>query len=146
MNIEETPYDTKITSFISQNPRNKLIIVKHDIIGIEFINMDFTLSNAFIDIIGDPHFSMKAKDVIATIITNGLKSNTQVGRYVVISNLGILLEDELRFDFESFIDDHSQNQVLFLKWEGEIDHGKLYFLTKQKGLEIDISGLSYIVI
>lgn len=146
MSTKETENDSVITSFISQNPRNELIIVKNGFSGIEFLNMDVTLSNAFVGIIGERHFSLKAKDIIHDTMRKEHKSHEAWGEYIGLSNLGILLEKELRFDFKSFLNDHSQNQVLFLKWAGETEPGKLYFLTKKHGLEIDISNLSHIVL
>jgi hypothetical protein len=68
------------------------------------------------------------------------------GRYLSIENIGVLFEPELKLDFASLLDSYSQNNVLFVKWEGEIDAENIYFLTKEKGIKKNIKNLSHIVI
>jgi len=149
MNIELSTYQSRISDFISQMPRNKLVIVKDgidDIDDIQFLNIGDILSNSFVDIITHTQFSLKAKDIIAQVLDQKSESHNELGKYLAISNIGILLEEELKFDFKSFLDTYSNDQVLLLKWEGLIENNKLYFLTKQNGIEIDISDLSHIII
>ena len=114
--------------------------------GLSFINIDKELCIRFKDISTEPYFSLKAKDYIATYISKNVSNSSPYGKHVAISDIGILLEKELRFDFIAFLDKYSQNQTLFLKWDGEIIDNKLYFLTKKNGIEIDISDLSHIIL
>ena len=94
----------------------------------------------------DKRFSLRAKDLIYHYLNDTIHNNDQYGKHLAISGVGLLLEKELQFDFTSFLDSYSQNHLLFLKWEGEIINDTLYFLTKQHGLKINISNLSYKVL
>jgi len=146
MNEVTGTYHNTVLDFLSKNPRNKLIIVSRELGDIKFINLDNELSSQLNGIKIISRFSLKAKDLINDFLNNNTKINDRIGRHLAISGIGILLEKELKLDFPSFLDQYSQNQTLFLKWDGEITDNNLYFLTKQNGLEIDISNLSHIVI
>lgn len=137
---------SRISDFVSQIPRNRLVIIKEGIDDIQFLNIDDVLSQSFADIIEHTQFSLKAKDIIVQLLDQKTETHTELGKYLAISNVGILLEKGLKFDFKTFLDTYSNDQVLLLKWEGLVESKKLYFLTKQNGLEIDISDLSHIVI
>jgi len=52
----------------------------------------------------------------------------------------------LKLDFFAILDKYSRSNLLFIKWEGEIDEENLYFLSKIKGEKINIKNLSYIAI
>jgi hypothetical protein len=68
------------------------------------------------------------------------------GRLLTISNLGILFEPELKVDFNNLLEKYSNTNTLFVKWEGAIDNENLYFLSKEKGIKININKLSHIAI
>ena len=63
-----------------------------------------------------------------------------------LSNIGILIEPELKQDLTRLMEKHSNGNVLFIKWDGEIDQDNLYFLSKEKGIKINIKNLSQILI
>jgi hypothetical protein len=65
---------------------------------------------------------------------------------LAISNIGILLEPELKQDFNRFLEKHSNSNILFVKWDGEFDQENLYFLSKENGFKIDIKNLSHIAL
>ena len=52
----------------------------------------------------------------------------------------------MKIDLVQILDKYSSLHTLFVKWEGEIEDGILYFLTKEKGQRIDIKNLSHVVI
>jgi len=68
------------------------------------------------------------------------------GNILAISNIGILFEPDLKQDIIRIIEKYSFNNVLFVKWDGEIDNENLYFLTKQNGEKISIKNLSFITL
>lgn len=91
---------------------------------------------------------------------HGLKSkkrlHLKVGEYldillenpseiIMIKNLAILFEAELKLDIPAFFNKYSKNQVLIIEWLGEIEGNTLYFLTK-KGISIDLSGIVFEVL
>jgi hypothetical protein len=136
----------QVLNFLNQTPRNKLVILKKESSSSEFLSIDLELAKALRNESFNSHFSMIAKGILMDLMNENLKSNEDFQNYFAICDIGFLLEKELKFDFTSFLSNQSQNHTLFLKWDGEIINNKLYFLTKQNGLEIDISSLSYIVI
>jgi len=139
-------YESQVAKFIAKQPRNKLVITESNLKKLQFISLNLELSPLLKQIQKQKDFSFRAKELIRNSFSNNDFSLKKLGKYLAISDVGLLLERELQFDFVSFLDSYSQNTTLFLKWEGEISDNKLYFLTKENGLEIDISSLSYIMI
>ncbi len=138
---------TKINSFIKKLPRNRLIILSKEISqDLSFVDMGVELSKAIEKQINHKQISMVVFDVLETIMQNSEKTHPEIGKYTAISNLGILFEKPLKFDFIHFLDSHSKNQTLFIYWEGEVDKNQLFFLTKNKGLQFDISNISHITL
>lgn len=90
---------------------------------------------------------MKVFDSLENIFRTSIQtSDDRFGEYVAISNPGILFETELKIDFGQILSNWSANNTLFVKWEGDIDSGWLYFLTREKGIKTNIRNLSYITI
>ncbi len=139
-------YNKAIDSFLKKSPRNRLIILSQEKPGeLSFVDIGFELSKAIEKQITHKQISMVASDALETIMQNSENKHPEIGKYTVISNLGILFEKPLKFDFIHFLDSHSKNQTLFIYWEGEVDKNNLYFLSK-KGLQFDITNISHITL
>jgi len=89
---------------------------------------------------------MKVTYELEKIMNTAIIEHEIFGRLLAISNLGILFEPELKVDLNNLLEKHSNTNVLFVKWEGEIDNENLYFLSKEKGFRINIKNLSHIAI
>ena len=138
---------TKINSFIKKLPRNRLIILSKEISqDLSFVDMGIELSTAIEKQINHKQISMVASDKLESIMQNSESTHPEIGKYTAISNLGILFEKSLKFDFIHFLDAHSKNQTLLIYWEGEVDKNKLYFLSKNKGIQFDITNISHITL
>jgi len=136
----------KLDSFLKKSPRNRLIILSQEKPGeLSFVDIGFELSKAIEKQITHKQISMVASDALETIMQNSENKHPEIGKYTAISNLGILFEKPLKFDFIHFLDSHSKNQTLFIYWEGEVDKNNLYFLSK-KGLQFDITNISHITL
>ena len=139
--------NNKINSFLNNSPRNKLFITTSLIDDdLSYIDIGVELSKAIEKQITHKQISMVASDALEIIMQNSEKTHPDIGKYTAISNLGILFEKPLKFDFIHFLDSHSKNQSLFIYWEGEIDKNKLYFLSKNKGQQFDITNISHITL
>ena len=137
----------KLDSFLKKSPRNRLIILSQEKPDeLSFVDIGVELSKAIEKQITHKQISMVASDALETIMQNSENKHPEIGKYTAISNLGILFEKALKFDFIHFVDSHSKNQTLFIYWEGEIDKNQLYFLSKNKGLQFDISNISHITL
>lgn len=135
-----------ISYYITSQSRNKIVFYKQDILGIEAIDVGKKLSHEIKSVTRDTRIGLKALIMIDKLFTSSLSSNSKYGNYLAIHNLGILFEPKLKTDFVQLLDKYSSSYTLFVKWEGEIEDGILYFLTKEKGQKIDINNLSHIVI
>ncbi|ALM22000.1 hypothetical protein AAT17_12545 [Nonlabens sp. MIC269] len=136
----------KIDRYLKSQSRNKIIFYKQDILGLEAIDIGKKLSHEINPITSDAKIGMKFLIIMDELFTSSLSNNSEYGKYLAIRNVGILLEPELKTDFIQILDKYSSLNTLFVKWDGEIEDGILYFLTKEKGQKIDIKNLSHIVI
>lgn len=137
----------KFDAFLQKSPRNRLIILSQDKLdGLSSVDIGIELSKAIEKQITHKQISMVASDKLESIMQNSESTHPEIGKYTAISNLGILFEKSLKFDFIHFLDVHSKNQTLFIYWDGEVDKNKLYFLSKNKGLQFDITNISHITL
>lgn len=137
----------KLDSFLKKSPRNRLIILSQEKPDeLAFVDMGIELSTAIEKQINHKQISMVASDKLESIMQNSESTHPEIGKYTAISNLGILFEKSLKFDFIHFLDAHSKNQTLLIYWEGEVDKNKLYFLSKNKGIQFDITNISHITL
>lgn len=135
-----------ITQYLQSQARNKIVFYKQDIPGIQAFDVGKKLSHEIKSISSDAKVGMKSLIIIDELFTSSFSDNSVYGKYLAIQNIGILLEPELKTDFVQILYKYSTSNVLFVKWEGDIENGILYFLTKKSGQKIDIKNLSHIVI
>lgn len=136
----------KIQKYMRSQSRNKIVFYIQDIPGIQTLDVGKELSHEIKSIASDSKIGMKSLILIDELFTSSIWDNSDYGKYLALQNIGILLEPELKIDFVQTLDKYSSSNTLFVKWEGEIEDGILYFLTKEKGQKIDIKNLSHIVI
>lgn len=135
-----------ILSYIEFYSRNKIVFYKNEIPGIKFLDVGKILSKEIDEILFDNQISLKTHFIIEELFSSSITNDSGYGKYLAIQNVGILFETELKTDFLQILDKYSSSNTLFVKWDGEIENGILYFLTKEKGQKIDIKNLSHIVI
>ncbi|MEG0915541.1 MAG: hypothetical protein RSF68_00860 [Myroides sp.] len=140
-------FKDKIVSFLNSYPRNRLIISVNscDIEEINCIDVGRLLALELKNIEKNKMI-FKINQLLDEIINQNKFKNSEFGETIAIKNIGILLEPELKFNFEKFISDYSQNNTLILKWEGQIASNQLFFLNNNDNHKIDLNNISYIVI
>jgi hypothetical protein len=89
---------------------------------------------------------MRVSSELDRILHAAISNHDLFGKYLSIENLGVLFEPELKIDFNRLLDSYSQNNALFVKWDGEIDAESIYFLTKENGIKINIKNVSHIAL
>ena len=136
----------KIGKYIISQSRNKIVFFKTDMPGIEQLNVGDKLAKKIKHLVEDSKIGLKSRLIIEELFSSSITNDSAYGKYLAIQNVGILFEPELKTDFLQILDKYSSSNTLFVKWEGEIEDGILYFLTKEKGQKIDIKNLSHIVI
>jgi len=136
----------KLFSYLKSQSRNKIVFIKQDVLDLEEIDLGKKLSNQIKSVSSDKKISMKFLMIMDELFNSSFSSNSDYGKYLAIKNIGVLFEPELKIDFYQFLNKYSSSNILFVKWEGQIEKGILYFLTKEKGKKIDIKNLSHIII
>ncbi|WP_410004879.1 hypothetical protein [Aequorivita nionensis] len=134
-----------IIQFVNTHPRNRLIIVPKDFIDVPYIDIGKSLS---IKLRGVPEESLpnNAVKFLDEIVDLNLQYSVEFGNYIAIENIGILLEKDLKIDIKNTLQKYSRDTALIVKWEGEIEESKLYFLSKEQGVEINLKDITHIIL
>lgn len=135
-----------IQSYLNSTGRNKIIFFRDDIPGIVPIDLGNKVANSISKIVNDKRLSFKAKLIIEDVLSSSLVEHGTYGKFIAISNIGILFEPDLKIDIINLFDSYSSGTPLFIKWEGEIDTGNLFFLSKQNGIKVEFKNISHITI
>ena len=132
-----------IKNFVSTKSRNK-IVFHNQVLGFETLDLGHKLSEEIVSLSQTKHFALRVKSILERILAEYIKEHPEFGKVLSISNPGILFEKELKVDFGNILDKMSLSSLLIVKWEGEIINNKLYFLSKEEGIEVDVKNLNYI--
>lgn len=135
-----------LSKYLHSQSRNKIVFLKKPLSRLDSLNVGFEVAKELKPILSDSKVGLKSLLIIDDIFSKSILESNVYRKYLAISNLGILFEQDLKVDFVNLLDKYSTNNILFVYWEGEIEDGILYFLTKEKGQKIDIKNLSHIVI
>lgn len=141
-----TPLFSTISTFINSYPRNKVVFYNESIPGVTPLDVGNLLSQALFNLNDKNRLPMRATMELEKILNSAVFEHPRFGRVLAIANLGILFEPELKQNFNNIIDSYSKNNTLFVEWMGEIDNNTIYFLTKEKGIEININNISHIAL
>ena len=136
----------EILSFLKTQSRNKIVFYRNSINDIPEIDLGTELSQVLFNLNDLTKLPMKVSLELENMLNTATIDHQIYGRTLAISNLGILFEPELKVDFYNLLEKYSNTNALFVKWEGAIDNENLYFLSKEKGIKININKLSHIVI
>lgn len=135
-----------IADYIKSQARNKIIFHTQNFSELESINIGLRISESIYNFKVPGRIAMRVSSEFYDILNASTSHHELFGRYLSIENLGILFEPELKYDFTRMLDSFSQNNVLFVKWNGVIDTDNIYFQTKENGIKIKIKNLSHIAI
>lgn len=139
--------NSQIIEFLNSSTRTKLIFSLNKIDTLHYVDvgkdLSFRLKSTSID---DRRFSIKAKETLNDMLMKHYTNNEKIGDYMAITNLGILLEPELKLNFLEFIQSTSQNYPLILHWEGDFDNDSLIFKSKPNGLVFSLTGINYLFV
>ena len=136
----------EILSFLKTQSRNKIVFYKDSIIDITAIDLGAELSQALFNLNDLTKLPMKVTSELDKIFNDALINHSNYGRIIAISNIGILLEPDLKQDLRAILEKYSNNNTLFVKWVGEIENRCLNFLSKEKGIKINTNELSHIIL
>ena len=135
-----------IRSYANSQSRNKIVFHRNEIPDITTIDLGLSLATSLYNFKETSNVSMVVTAELSKILSSAVSQHQEFGKYLSVENIGILFEPGLKIDFRRFLDSYSQNNLLFVKWEGETDADNIYFLTKERGININIQNLSHIVL
>ena len=138
--------EEKIFNYINNQSRNKIVIYQKALPIVISLDIGASLAQEIKEFPNKNNLTLKVKGKLDQILSDHIQSDVELGTYLAIHNIGILFEPDLKIDFLALIDNLSKNQILFIKWEGEMGPNTLYFLTKSKGIEINIKNISHLII
>ena len=141
-----SPLLKSILSYIDSYSRNKIVFYKERLLDITPIDVGKLLSQSLFNFKNERQLPMKAYDEINRIFDKAVFDHPNFGKTLAIANLGILFEAELKQNFKTIIDNHSTNNLLLIEWKGEIESGTLHFMSKERGIKININNLSHIAL
>lgn len=145
MLMNTTLFET-IKSFIEQYPRNRIVFYKKNQLDIIPTDVGKLLAQELFNFDNEKRLPMQATVQLDKILNRAVFDHPSFGRTLAIANLGILFEPDLKQDFKRIIDNHSTNNLLLIEWEGEIEDNTIYFLSKEKGIQINMNNLSHIAL
>jgi len=138
--------ESDLLSFLASNSRNKLVFYKDIDLEVMSIDLGLLLSQGIYNLDDKNKLTFKVASELDSLMNESISNHKLYGKIIAISNIGILLEPELKLDINKFFDNYSLNTVLFVKWDGEIDSDFAYFVNKKNSIKIKINNLSHIVI
>ena len=136
----------ELLSFLKTQSRNKIVFYRNSINDVPEIDLGTELSQVLFNLNDLTKLPMKVSLELENMLNTATIDHEIYGRTLAISNLGILFEPELKVDINNILEKYYNTNVLFVKWEGAIDNENLYFLSKEKGIKININKLSHIAI
>jgi hypothetical protein len=131
---------------LKSQSRNKIVFYKDNIFDFSAIDIGKLLAQAIYNLKEESKLPMKVSRELDLILNEAIIEHKSYGRILVISNIGILLEPDLKQDFNRILENYSNNNTLFVHWNGDIDEEYLYFLTKEQGKKYNIKNLSHITL
>lgn len=138
--------ETQLLSYLKSQSRNKIVLYSDMPMDFDAIDLGCILAQAVFNWKDESKLPMKVSAELDVILNAAIVDHSKYGKMLAIANLGILLEPGLKQDINRLFEKYSNNNVLFVKWEGETDNENLYFLSKENGIKININNLSHIAI
>ena len=138
--------ENQISSYLKSQSRNKIAFYKDNIFDFSAIDIGKLLAQAIYNLKDESKLPMKVSRELDLILNEAIIDHKSYGRILAISNIGILLEPDLKQDFNRLLENNSNSNALFVHWTGEIDEEYIYFLTKDQGKKINIKNLSHITL
>ena len=104
---------TDIKDYIAQNTRNKIVICRDSIDGLEFINVGYDLSKLL------SKNSYNNEEAVSAILDK-THHDEIIGKYLALTNISILFEPELKINISDILDAYSKNQCLIIQTDIDI--------------------------
>jgi hypothetical protein len=125
----------------------KLVLSNKELQGISYVDVGKLFSEKLqTEFSEDKFFAIKARERLVEIFNRSRITHESLGSYLALKNLGILFEPELKMNFIEFILSNTRDSVLILKWPGEIEANRIYFLSKANGIPVGLENINYRIV
>ena len=104
---------TDIKDYIAQTTRNKIVICRYNIGGLEFINVGYELAKLL------SKNSYNNEEAVCAILDKTFHNET-IGNYLALTNISIIFEPELKINVSDILDTYSKNQCLIIHTDMDI--------------------------
>ena len=135
-----------LKNYLSQRPKYKLAFDLSSTLDVESVDTGIYLSNVLTSKVSKKNLDMYAGETLRAMIRLHTHDHPEYGRYVALSNIGILFEPSLAFNLETIIEQTSKDLLMIIQAKGKIDNERFYYLSPQNHLTINLKNLTYTVI
>ena len=146
--IRDIDKNRRIWDFLNSAPRFRFIVIRDDSFDedIPHVNVGHLISCYLKEHQMSKESINGAKDFLLNQIVENTQTEQEYGKYICLTNVGILFEKNLDFVPTEFLANISKNTTLLLHWPGEIVLQKLFFLEEGSKFFIDLKNINYITI
>ena len=123
--------------------RNQLIFTSFEVEGINYVDIGQLLSRKIETTINNKRLPMIAEIEITNIMNESIAVDDELGSFIAVKNIGILLEPALHFDVKSFLDKWSRDIVLIVNHSGEIKQNKFYLAKGNQRYIANLTDITY---
>ena len=132
-----------IDVFLRQNPKHKLVFTKSEPAGFVFTDLGYEMASR---LDGQVSPSVVATAAFESVVSRRTQDHPIYGKYLAITNIGILFEPELKLNVRLLLESFSHNTLLVVCSDGVIQNDTFHFDDSTEDYDIALSGLSYFVI
>lgn len=136
----------RIAQYLTYNPRNKLIFSPTIDPNLHSVDVGYDLSSLIKEDISSPYLPMVAEEMLGKILKNAVLNDEVIGKYIAISNWGILFEPDLKLNLLSLFDSYSKNQTLILVNCGEVNSESFHLVSNYFNTALPLGQLTPYII
>lgn len=102
----------RIAQYLQYKPRNKVIFAAKPEPCFRLTDLGYELSCRLEPHLQSKQLPMIADDALKAVFASALTTDDVIGKYIALTNWGILFEDELGLNLSSFLSSYSRGQTL----------------------------------
>jgi hypothetical protein len=138
--------NSNLASYLSKNPKYRLVFDLSSSLDVESVDTGAYLADALHAKVQKSNLNMYASDAIRKMIRQHTHEHPEYGRYVALSNIGILFEPALAFNLETIIEQTSKDELLIIQAKGCVANECFFFLSQQDNFSFSLKNLTYTIV
>ena len=147
MTLQEFDRNCIISDFVATAPRHRLVVVGGCAIVPGLPALDVGLSVArYIRGRRFDDLKLQVREYLDTLFAENITTDSVYGKYICLSNIGILFEPELGLNVTDIVASLSRNILVILPVTGVVDSRYVYFLNASSRHRIDLGRLNYVLV